>query len=240
VNQRCTAAYGMGNTICRCRLVELRPKASACIKKSICHAMNVVGKFRSVAPFLLLFLAIRPIHAQNETAGTEHRSWDFSVWVAGETGEENTNSFAEAQILTAGIVVGKELTGEIGSGWRRGRLEYGFSLIPFFRQFQPQPNYGRGFEPVILRWNSSLHTSRISPYIELAGGAVRTNSNFPAGNTANFNFTARGGGGITVSTTRRQSLDIGCRWSHISNANLGIENPEFNGIQVSLGYHFRH
>jgi len=43
-----------------------------------------------------------------------------------------------------------------------------------------------------------------------------------------------------VSTTRRQSFDIGCRWSHISNANLGIENPEFNGIQVSLGYHFRH
>ena len=139
-----------------------------------------------------------------------------------------------------GVVVGKELTGEIGSGWRRGRLEYGFSLIPFFRQFTPQPNYGRGFEPVILRWNSSLHTSHIWPYIELAGGAVRTNSNFPAGNTSTFNFTARGGGGIQVFTKRRQSLDIGCRWSHISNANLGIENPEFNGIQVSLGYHFRH
>jgi hypothetical protein len=188
----------------------------------------------------LLFLAIRPIHAQNETAGTEHRSWDIGVWVAGATGEENTNSFAEAQILTAGVVVGRELTGEIGSGRRRGRLEYGFSLIPFFRQFTPQPNYGRGFEPVILRWNSSLRTSRISPYIELAGGAVWANSNFPAGNTSNFNFTARGGGGITLSTTRRQSFDIGCRWSHISNANLGIENPEFNGIQVSLGYHFRY
>jgi lipid A 3-O-deacylase len=202
--------------------------------------MRVSHKFRTAVPFLLLLLLVRPIYAQNDTPRTEHRSWDFSVWAAGETGEENTNSFAEAQILTAGIVAGKELTGDIGSGWRRGRLEYGFSLIPFFRQFTPQPNYGRGFEPVILRWNSSLHTSRISPYIELAGGAVKTNSNLPAGNTSDFNFTARGGGGITVSTTRRQSFDIGCRWSHISNANLGIENPEFNGIQVSLGYHFRY
>jgi hypothetical protein len=219
---------------------ELQPKGSACIKRAFCYAMRVSHKFRSAAPFLLLLLLVRPIYAQNDTSGTEHRSWDFSVWVAGETGEENTNSFAEAQILTAGVVVGKELTGEVGSGWRRGRLEYGFSLIPFFRQFTPQPNYGRGFEPVILRWNSSLHTSHISPYIELAGGAVKTNSNLPAGNTSNFNFTARGGGGITVSTTRRQSFDIGCRWSHISNANLGIENPEFNGIQVSLGYHFRY
>jgi Lipid A 3-O-deacylase (PagL) len=220
--------------------VALQPKASACIKKSICHAMKATDKFRSAGPFLLLLLLIRPIYGQDDASGTEHRSWDFSVWVAGETGEENTNSFAEAQILTAGVVVGKELTGEIGSGWRRGRLEYGFSLIPFFRQFTPQPNYGRGFEPVILRWNSSLRTSHISPYIELAGGAVRTNSNFPAGNTSTFNFTARGGGGIQVFTKRRQSLDIGCRWSHVSNANLGIENPEFNGIQVSLGYHFRH
>jgi hypothetical protein len=209
-------------------------------KEIICRTMHVLDKFRSAVPFLLLLLLSGPAFGQGDTSGAGHRSWDFSVWVAGETGEENTNSFAEAQILTAGVVVGRELTGEIGSGWRRGRLEYGFGLIPFFRQFTPQPNYGRGFEPVILRWNSSLHTSHISPYIELAGGAVRTNSNFPAGNTSTFNFTARGGGGIQVFTKRRQSLDIGCRWSHISNADLGIENPEFNGIQVSLGYHFRH
>jgi hypothetical protein len=208
-------------------------------KKTIGQTMHVVGKFRPAAPFLLLLLLSRLAYAQGDTSGSEHRSWDFSVWVAGETGEENTNSFAEAQILTAGVVLGKELTGEIGSGWRKGRLEYGFGLIPFFRQFQPQANYGRGFEPVILRWNSSLRTRHISPYIELAGGAVKTNSNFPAGNTSNFNFTARGGGGIQVFTKPRQSLDIGCRWSHISNANLGIENPEFNGIQVSMGYHFR-
>lgn len=205
-------------------------------QRKIGRTMNFIAKL-SLEAFLLLLLLIRPVCAQDVPA-IQHRNWDFSVWVAGQTGEEHTNSFSEAQIVTAGFVVGKEVTGEIGSGWRRGRLEYGFGLVPFFRQFRPEANYGRGFEPVILRWNSSLHTNRLAPYIELAGGAVRTNSNFPSGNTSNFNFTARGGGGIQVFTGRRQFVDIGCRWSHISNANLGIENPEFNGIQVSVGYHW--
>ena len=162
----------------------------------------------------------------------------MSVWVAGETGEENTNSFSEAQILTAGVFVGKVLTGEIGSGWRRGRFEYGADVIPLFRQFRAQSIYGGGFEPVILRWNSSLHAARVAPYIELAGGAIRTNTNFPPGDTSNFNFTARGGGGIQIFAKSHHSLDIGCRWSHISNANLGVRNTEFNGVQVSLAYHW--
>jgi len=171
-------------------------------------------------------------------SGEQDRSWDFSVWLAGETGEENTNSFAEAQVFTAGVFAGKMLTDEIGSGWRRGRFEYGADLIPLFIQFRPERLYGGGFEPVILRWNSNLRAGRISPYIELAGGGVRTNANFPAGNTSDFNFTARGGGGIQIFSAKRRSLDIGCRWSHISNANLGVQNTEFNGVQVSLGYHW--
>jgi hypothetical protein len=97
--------------------------------------------------------------------------------------------------------------------------------------------YGGGFEPVILRWNT-LRRRNIKPYIELAGGGVRTNTNLPAGDTSNFNFTARGGGGIQFFRTPRSSVDVGVRWAHISNANLGTNNPEFNGIQVSLAYHW--
>jgi len=50
-------------------------------------------------------------------------SWDVGIWTAGATGEENTNSFTEAQIWTAGFFLGHGITGEIGRGWRRGRLE---------------------------------------------------------------------------------------------------------------------
>ena len=176
--------------------------------------------------------------AQERLPAQQSRNWDLSVWFAGATGEESTNSFAEAQILSGGFFVGKTLTGEVGRGWRRGSLEYGFDVMPLFVHFAPEKVYGGGFEPVILRWNSSLRPGRIAPYLELAGGGVRSNANLPAGDTSNFNFTARGGGGIEFSTAKRQSLDIACRWWHISNANLGLRNPEFNGIQVSLGYHW--
>jgi hypothetical protein len=200
--------------------------------------MNFISRSHLIVPFLFGVILVGPLHAQTNLPEAQQPNWDFSVFAAGETGEENTNSFAEAQILTAGFFVGKVLTDEIGHGWRRGRLEYGFDLIPLFRQFRPQAIYGGGFEPVILRWNSSLHAGHVAPYIELAGGAVRTNTNLPAGNTSDFNFTARGGGGIEIFGKPRHSFEVGCRWSHISNANLGVRNTEFNGIQVSLGYHW--
>jgi hypothetical protein len=212
-----------------------RSSASGMLKKIMDRPMNVIVRFRSASAFLFVLLVVRPSYPQSET---DRRNWDFAVWAAGATGEENTNSFTEAQILTAGVFVGKELTNEVGSGWRRGRFEYGFSMFPLFRQFRAESIYGGGFEPVILRWNSSLHSSHIAPYIELAGGGVIANTNLPAGDTSNFNFTARGGGGIQVFTKRRQFVDTACRWSHISNANLGMRNTEFNGVQVSVGYHW--
>jgi Lipid A 3-O-deacylase (PagL) len=163
---------------------------------------------------------------------------DLSVWVSGETGEELTNSFAESQIFCAGAFAGWQITGQHGSAWRRGSLEYAFDFMPVFETYGGQRTHGWGFDPVILRWNSALHSSRISPYIDLAGGGVSTPVNLPPGNTSSFNFTAKGGGGIYLQTRKGQALDIGFRWSHISNANLGVQNPEFNGLQLSLAYHW--
>jgi hypothetical protein len=175
--------------------------------------------------------------------GQEHPSnpptnWDISIWAAGATGEENTNSFVEAGIWTAGLSIARAATDEIGGGWRRGRLVYGFSLIPLFLTAKTQRVYGGGFEPVILRFDSSHHAGRVFPYIEVAGGGIFAGKNIPPGNTSSFNFTARAGGGIQVFDSKRQALDLSCRWFHASNANLGVRNPEFNGIQISLGYHW--
>ena len=170
--------------------------------------------------------------------GQAARNWDVSLWTSVATGEENTNSFAEAQIFTAGFLVGRMLTGEIGNGWRLGRLEYAVDVAPVVIQLNPRSIYGVALDPLILRWNSSLHKGRIKPYLELGGGGVHTNANFPAGETSSFNFTARGGGGILVAAKGPHALDIGCRWWHISNANLGVRNPEFNGVQFSVGWHW--
>jgi hypothetical protein len=165
-------------------------------------------------------------------------NWDIGIWTGGATGEENTNSFSEAQIWTAGFFLGRRITPEIGRGWRRGHLEYGFDVAPVFITYRNQRTHGIAFDPVILRWNSSLHKGRVAPYIELGGGAVRTPVNLPPGDTSNFNFMAKGGGGVHLFTRRRQSLDLGGYWWHVSNANLGVRNTEFNGVQVTVGYHW--
>jgi hypothetical protein len=189
---------------------------------------------------LIITYSAQICSAQDQTPspGPATANWDFSVWVAGETGEELTNSFAEAQIWSAGVFVGKTLTDVVGSNWHRGSLEYAADFMPVFEAYGDQRIHGWGFDPVILRWNSALHTSRVAPYIELSGGAVVTSANLPPGDTSNFNFMAKGGGGFYFQIEKRQWLDLGCRWSHISNANLGNYNPEFNGVQVSIGYHW--
>jgi hypothetical protein len=201
------------------------------------HRADSRKRFQLALCVILLASAAAPAQ-QNLPPIARNDNWDFEVWIAGATGEETTNSFAQAQVLTAGVFCGKVITGESGHGWRRGRLEYGFDLMPLFVTSGNQNVRGGGFDPVILRWNSSLHTTRVAPYIEVAGGAVATTANLPPGNTSAFNFTAKGGGGIYLFTRNRQSLDIGFGWSHISNANLGVWNPEFNGLRIRLGYHW--
>jgi hypothetical protein len=203
---------------------------------------TAIGRDRfifAVLLFLLLLLSLSAVSIQaQEFPQNQRGSWDISPFFAAETGEETTNSFSQAQIWTAGIFFGRVLTGEAGQGWLRGNLEYGFDALPLFVQTRIQTVYGVGFDPVILRWNSSHHPSRLAPYIELSGGGVATTKNLPPGDTSTFNFMAKGGGGIYVHTRKRQAVDIACRWSHVSNANLGVENPEFNGVQVSVGYHW--
>lgn len=201
--------------------------------------MSAIARSGTLAFILTVFFTSYSACAQQATPpAVINGKWDVSAWAAIATGEENTNSFNEARIWTAGFFLGKLMHREILSGWRRGTLEYGFNLIPLFVTSKSQKVHGGGFEPIVLRWYSSQGLDRVTPYLELAGGAVFTNSNLPPGNTSSMNFTARAGGGVQVFTHQRQSLDLSCRWMHASNANLGVRNPEFNGIQVSLAYHW--
>jgi lipid A 3-O-deacylase len=191
----------------------------------------------SALAFVVLLIS-SSAYSQDRSPAIEQNKWDFGIWVAGETGEERTNSFAESQIWSAGVFAGRVLTDEIGHGWRRGKFEYAADFMPVFETYGNQRTHGIGFDPVILRWNSALRKNRISPYIELSGGAVVTPVNLPPGNTSSFNFMAKGGGGIYYRTRARQAFDMGFHWSHISNANLGEDNFEFNGVQLSIAYHW--
>jgi lipid A 3-O-deacylase len=199
--------------------------------------LNRKKKFQELTLILMLLLLFRGRGVSQESRPKDVK-WDLSTFFSAGTGEELSNSFGEAQIVSAGLFAGKTLTREIGSGWRRGGIEYAFSISPLFFQLRPQSLHGIAFEPVILRWNSNNVLGRAVPYVQLSGGAVRTNINLPAGDTSNFNFSAKGGGGIYLPAAGSNAFDVGVFWSHISNANLGVQNPEFNGIEVRVAYHW--
>ena len=206
------------------------------MRRAIRNAARTLATFfrLSLVGLILLVTAFR-IQAQTPP-GDEKGHWTLSLWAAAETGEENTNSFAESQIWSAGAGAGRVLTHERGSGWRRGSLEYAFDVVPVFRSYGNQHVYGGGFDPVMFRWNSSKRWFGFSPYIGGSGGVLLTSSDLPPGKTSSINAMAKAGGGVYVNTRKKQVLDIGVCWSHISNANTGPRNPEFNGIQVSIGY----
>ena len=211
--------------------VTFEPRPIVAPNHRMTHASK---KLLSKLPSLVLLVSCTATAQNSRRSNT----WDVSAWFTAATGEENTNSFAEAQIWRGGVSVGREMTRNLGRGFARGTVEYGFSIVPLFVATRPRAIYGGGFEPVVLRWNFSQYSNLVRPYIELAGGGLATTSNLPAGNTSAFNFTARGGGGIYLSRKKRETWDLGFRWAHISNANLGVRNPEFNGLEICLGYHW--
>ena len=155
------------------------------------------------ATLLLAVATASATLAHSQSAEAQNPKWDFGIWAGGATGEEATNSFSEAQILTGGFYVGRVITGELGNHWYRGRFEYGFDVAPLFVQFQPQRIEGTAFDPLIFRWHSSPRGGAITPFLELSGGAVHTTANFPAGDTSTFNFITRGGGGLLVVVLSR-------------------------------------
>lgn len=192
---------------------------------------------RSCALVFLLLLCAMPATAQLKTDGGRG-PWDINVWTAGATGEENLNSFTQAQVWTAGVSFGRLITGDVGSGWRRFQLEYIVNLVPLFTQWGEQTIRGGGFEPFVLRFNSTHALRRATPYLEFGGGALFTPVNIPPGRTSDFNFTARAGGGFYIGSRKQKSWDLGLHWYHFSNGNLGKYNPQFNSIQLSIGYHW--
>jgi lipid A 3-O-deacylase PagL len=163
--------------------------------------------------------------------------WDFSIWGSTATGYEHIRSLGDGQISTAGFTLSRVISDEMGPGWCRGRLQYGFSLVPILAVSAPHGFFGGGFDPVVLRWNFDRR-GRVAPYAEASGGAIITTRTFPYGDSSNFNFAAAVGPGLQVATGKRQALDLGIRYRHYSNAFLGTFNPSFNGVQFLVGFHW--
>ncbi|HVI08043.1 MAG TPA: acyloxyacyl hydrolase [Candidatus Binatia bacterium] len=163
--------------------------------------------------------------------GPEDGGHEIQVWAAGgysvPGGTQNTGLF------DAGFRVGWVLTDEHLPGILRGRFEYVLDGVPVYLIFQPaNTTYGAGFNPLGLKWNF-VRRGRLSPYLELGGGALFTNHNVPTyTNTVNFTPGAAFG---THVLGEKYNWSVEVRYLHISNAGLAVPNPGLNTVEVRLG-----
>jgi hypothetical protein len=93
--------------------------------------------------------------------------------------------------------------------------------------------YGVGGSPIGAQVNF-VHFRRIEPFLTSGGGFLYFNHRMFG--ATQFNFTAQLGGGVQLFTSsRRTALDIGYKYHHISNANLGNQNPGLDSHMLFIG-----
>jgi hypothetical protein len=96
--------------------------------------------------------------------------------------------------------------------------------------------YGGGGSPIGAQVNW-MHYRRFQPFLTSGGGFLYFNRNMF--NATHFNFTAQLGGGVQLfNSSRRRSFDVGCKYHHISNANLGNRNHGMDSLMLFVGVSF--
>jgi len=197
---------------------------------------------------LILFGALAGAGYAQETADTALNALRDPSWIYGVQAYGGTATMATPPIpgapgrypssWGAEFRLGRVLTGEHAEGWRRGTLEWDFTIIPIVQYFvNGRSYYMGGIEAVAPRWNFTRVSERFVPYIGFDGGMLIGPNKFPPGDTSRFNFTAALDLGTHAFTRHRQSFDTTIRLHHVSNAETGKYNPGVPlSIQFMLGY----
>ena len=182
----------------------------------------------SLFSFVILLAASALCLAQ---AGPEKGSNEIEIWAGG--GHSVAGGRGNIGTFNAGLRYGWVLTDSHLPGFVRGRFEYAVDAVPVFLAFQPTNTaFGMGFDPLVLKWNFQRH-GRISPYLELTGGAIFTTHDVPPG-TNTVNFMDQAALGIHILGAKH-NVSLELRYMHISNAGLATPNPGVNTVQVRLG-----
>ena len=84
--------------------------------------------------------------------------------------------------------------------------------------------YGSGLSPIGLRSNFYTH-SRIQPYFDLNGGFIYFADRVLSPQGSQWMYTASFGFGLEIFRKPRQSVSIGYRYTHLSNADISQHNP---------------
>ena len=125
------------------------------------------------------------------------------------------------------------LTDPIGESWWSGSMALGAEAA-FLGVTEPTGAYGVGFTPKVIYTFTSF--GPLKPYIEGGGGPLWTNFDGRIREQgSDFNFLVWGGAGANYELTTRWALNIGVRFSHISNSGLDTPNSGLNYLLPFAG-----
>ena len=175
------------------------------------------------------------VSAQDDSILLHKEHWNYAVFAGGGNG---IGVRSDVHFFRAGGRLGRVMTGQKGSGWRRGTFELDMEFTPVDVVFWPHYKsvYGFGFNPLIMKWNFT-GGKKIVPFVEAAGGIIRSADNIPPGDTAKINFQSGAGFGMHMFTRPNRAITWDIRFTHISNASIGNHNPGINAsVQFTLGY----
>jgi hypothetical protein len=203
------------------------------------------GKLALLLLITLLFLAAPPAMGQSSAAPESgdrrpERGHEWEIWTgAGGDPIGTPHVTLGNSMWNVGLRYGWILTDAHGPGFLRGRFEYAVDALPVVMVFQPGGRaYGFGFDPWIMKWNLEPH-GRISPYIELGGGALISTREIPVGE-ARFNFTPTAAIGANF-LRGKYHWSIEFRYFHISDAQITPFNPGTDTFGLRVGWgEFRH
>jgi len=92
--------------------------------------------------------------------------------------------------------------------------------------------YGVGASPIGLQLNFRRHYM-LQPYINGSAGILYFTDQVPVSGSSQFNFAVGWGGGVQIWYRENQSVSLGYKFHHISNANSANRNP---GVDSNLFY----
>jgi opacity protein-like surface antigen len=95
--------------------------------------------------------------------------------------------------------------------------------------------YSWGVTPAGFRF-IFMPNRRVKPFAQVGAGFIFSKKPIPVPQSPTYNFAGDFGGGIMYSVDRRQTLNFGYRYYHISNMNIGSINPGYNASVFYFGY----
>ena len=95
--------------------------------------------------------------------------------------------------------------------------------------------YGGGASPIGLQVNFRRHRM-FQPYINGTAGVLYFAEQVPVSGSSQFNFGVGWGAGVQIWHRENQSVSIGYKFHHISNANSADRNPGADSNLLYAGY----